>query len=62
MTTTEAILFAAFVIALGYAFYLQEKLTTTTRLLKFIVEDEAKYQILRQQLAALRKQSASTTN
>ena len=62
MTTTELVLFVAFGIALGYAFYLKEKLSQLALLLRVILDDESKYRIVRKQHEEFRKHLASNSN
>jgi hypothetical protein len=55
ITTTEILLFCGFGLAVAYALRVKEDRDRLAFILKAVVEDEAKYRILRNEAAALRK-------
>jgi hypothetical protein len=55
ITTTEIFLLCGFGLAVAYALRVKEDRDRLAFILKAVVEDEAKYRILRNEAAALRK-------
>jgi hypothetical protein len=55
ITTTEIFLLCGFGLAVAYALRVKEERDRLAFVLKAVVEDEAKYRILRNEAAALRK-------
>jgi hypothetical protein len=55
ITTTEILLFCGFGLAVAYALRVKEERDRLAFVLKIIIDDEAKYRILRNETAALRK-------
>jgi len=55
ITTTEIFLLCGFGLAVAYALHVKEERDRLAFVLKIIIDDEAKYRILRNEAAALRK-------